>query len=401
MSFNDRLAKTKAAIEAVLAKGEDNLTASDIEKLKGLNAEAHELQDSIETVDAVHKRFAGLTDNLADTQKSGAASYESLGDFVVKSIGEQLVRMKGVSGASIAAPEWVPNRKANTDTQVTGGPSGVYGPLLTYVDPNFVEGYRRPTITNLFGVGAISGQAITYFVEGAQEGDFKTVGEGDEFGQIHYANATEHTDALSTIAGFIKESGDMITDLAFLKSDIDGRLLYNLSIAEEKQLLNGDGTGKNINGLLNRDGIQTYEATDAGNDVAILHAQSMISTDTGMMPDALVINPTDYEAIRLKKDNDGNFIGGGPFYGVNGGALNITPSLWGLNTVVTPAVAAGTAIVGSFKGAATFYRKGGVAVEATNSNDTDFISDLVTIRAKERVALAVRKPKAFVKLTLK
>ena len=64
MSFNDRLAKTKAAIEAVLAKGEDNLTASDIEKLKGLNAEAHELQDSIETVDAVHKRFAGLTDNL-------------------------------------------------------------------------------------------------------------------------------------------------------------------------------------------------------------------------------------------------------------------------------------------------------------------------------------------------
>lgn len=401
MSFNDRLAKTKAAIEAVLAKGEDNLDASDIEKLKGLNAEAHELQDSIETLDTVHKRFEGLTDNLTNTQKSGAASYESLGDFVVKSIGEQLVRMKGVSGASIAAPEWVPNRKANTDTQVTGGPSGVYGPLLTYVDPNFVEGYRRPTITNLFGVGAISGQAITYFVEGAQEGDFKTVGEGDEFGQIHYANATEHTDALSTIAGFIKESGDMITDLAFLKSDIDGRLLYNLSIAEEKQLLNGDGTGKNINGLLNRDGIQTYEATDAGNDVAILHAQSMISTDTGMMPDALVINPTDYEAIRLKKDNDGNFIGGGPFYGVNGGALNITPSLWGMNTVVTPAVAAGTAIVGSFKGAATFYRKGGVAVEATNSNDTDFISDLVTIRAKERVALAVRKPKAFVKLTLK
>ena len=393
MSFNDRLAKTKAAIEAVLAKGEDNLTASDIEKLKGLNAEAHELQDSIETVDAVHKRFAGLTDNLADTQKSGAASGESLGDFVVKNIGEQLAKIKGVSGASIAAPEWVPRRKANTDTQVTGGPSGVYGSLLTYVDPNFVQAYRRPTITNLFGVGAISGQAIIYYVEGEKEGDFETVGEGEKFSQIHYA--------LSTIAGFIKESNDMVTDLEFLKSDIDGRLLYDLSIAEEKQLLNGDGTGKNIKGLLNREGIQSYTATDAGNDVAVLHAQSMISTTTGMMPDALVINPTDYEAIRLKKDNDGNFIGGGPFYGVNGGALTITPRLWGLDTVVTPAVDAGTAIVGSFKGAATFYRKGGVTVEATNSNDTDFISDLVTIRAKERVALAVRKPKAFVKLTLK
>lgn len=400
MSFNDRLAKTKAAIEAVLAKGEDNLTASDIEKLKGLNAEAHELQDSIETLDTVHKRFEGLTDNLTDTQKSGVA-HQSLGDFVVKSIGEQLAKIKGVSGASIAAPEWAPSRKADTDTQVTGGPSGVYGSLLTYVDPNFVQAYRRPTITNLFGVGAMSGQAVIYYVEGEKEGDFDTVGEGEKFSQIHYADATEHTDALSTIAGFIKESNDMITDLAFLKSDIDGRLLYNLSLVEEKQLLNGDGTGKNINGLLNREGIQSYTATDAGNDVAVLHAQSMISTVTGMMPDALVINPTDYEAIRLKKDNDGNFIGGGPFYGVNGGALILTPRLWGLDTVVTPAVDAGTAIVGSFKGAATFYRKGGVTVEATNSNDTDFISDLVTIRAKERVALAVRKPKAFVKLTLK
>lgn len=243
----------------------------------------------------MHKRFAGLTDNLADTQKSGAASGESLGDFVVKNIGEQLAKIKGVSGASIAAPEWVPRRKANTDTQVTGGPSGVYGSLLTYVDPNFVQAYRRPTITNLFGIGAISGQAITYYVEGEKEGDFGTVGEGEKFSQIHYADATEYTDALSTIAGFIKESNDMVTDLEFLKSDIDGRLLYDLSIAEEKQLLNGDGTGKNIKGLLNREGIQSYTATDAGNDVAVLHAQSMISTTTGMMPDALVINPTDYE----------------------------------------------------------------------------------------------------------
>ncbi len=91
---------------------------------------------------------------------------------VTATVDGQLVKMKGVSGASIATPEWLPNRKANTDNQVTGGPSGAYGSLLTYVDPNFVEGYRRPTITNLFGVGAISGQAITYFVEGAQEGEF-------------------------------------------------------------------------------------------------------------------------------------------------------------------------------------------------------------------------------------
>ena len=110
-------------------------------------------------------------------------------------------------------------------------------------------------------------------------------------------------------------------------------------------VFHGWGAGQLVAAVLSGDQpviVGSWQSPIAGNDVAVLHAQSMISTTTGMMPDALVINPTDYEAIRLKKDNDGNFIGGGPFYGVNGGALTLTPRLWGLDTVVTPAVAAGT-----------------------------------------------------------
>ena len=61
---------------------------------------------------------------------------------------------------------------------------------------------------------------------------------------------------------------------------------------------------------------------------------------------------------------------------------------------------AGTALVGAFSMATTLYRKGGVRVEATNSNATDFTSNLVTIRAEERIALAVRQPLGFCKLTL-
>jgi HK97 family phage major capsid protein len=56
--------------------------------------------------------------------------------------------------------------------------------------------------------------------------------------------------------------------------------------------------------------------------------------------------------------------------------------------------------VGAFKQAATVYRKGGVRVESTNSHASDFTSNLVTVRAEERVALAVRRPFGFVKVTL-
>jgi len=41
-----------------------------------------------------------------------------------------------------------------------------------------------------------------------------------------------------------------------------------------------------------------------------------------------------------------------------------------------------------------------VRVEATNSNENDFVNNLVAIRAEERLALAVYIPTAFVKVTL-
>jgi hypothetical protein len=53
-----------------------------------------------------------------------------------------------------------------------------------------------------------------------------------------------------------------------------------------------------------------------------------------------------------------------------------------------------------FAQGATVYRKGGVRVESTNSHDDDFTSNLVTVRAEERLALAVRYPAGFCQVTL-
>src|SRR5690625_7779177 len=71
------------------------------------------------------------------------------------------------------------------------------------------------------------------------------------------------------------------------------------------------------------------------------------------------------------------------------------PPVWGLRTVVTPAVDAGVAIVGNFAQGGTVYRKGGVRVESTNAHADDFTNNLVTTRIEERIALAVRRPAAF------
>jgi HK97 family phage major capsid protein len=257
---------------------------------------------------------------------------------------------------------------------------------------------------DLLGSGSIGANtnAISYFVEGALEGSFSTVAEGGAKPQLHVADPTVVTDALKKIAGFIKLTDEMLEDLDFFVSEINNRLLYALAMYEESQILSGAGTGTTVLGLLNRSGIQTETgASLVDNADAVFRAMTKVQTATGLSADGIVIHPTDYQAFRLKKDANNQYFGGGFFQGEYGvGGVLSQPPLWGLRTVVSTAVSAGTVLVGAFSQAATVYRKGGIRVESTNSHVDDFTNNLVTVRAEERIGLAVRRPSAIVKLTL-
>lgn len=183
-------------------------------------------------------------------------------------------------------------------------------------------------------------------------------------------------------------------------SEINHHAQYNLKLQEEIQLLSGDGTDPNLRGILNRE-IQTKAQANDSDPDRIFAATTDIATATGFSADAVVINPADYQAIRLSKDANGQYFGGGFFAGQYGnGGIMQNPPLWGLRTVVTEAVPKGTVLVGAFKAGGTIYRKGGLTVESTNSHENDFTNDKITFRVKERLALQVKYPKAFVKVAL-
>lgn len=394
----------QAIVDGAKASGRD-LTDDEIKDLEAKADEATQLKAQIERAeksDALMERIGGMKSDVEEEPTPGAPEADgakSLGEHFVKHAGKELAEKKGIKGASVSAPEF----KAASDTHVIGG---VFGPVLTQVDRTIIQAPRpRLTIADLLGSGTLTGNAISYFVEGALEGAFTTVAEAGAKPQLHVADPTAVTDALKKIAGFIKVSDEMIEDLDFVMSEINGRLLYELAKFEEAQLLNGAGTGSQIQGLLNRSGVQTEaRGTTASGDTAadtIFRAITKVTTGSGLDADGLVINPADYQTLRLAKDANGQYYGGGFFNGAYGnGGISEQPNVWGLRTVVTPAIAAGTVLVGAFGQAGTVYRKGGVRVESTNSHASDFTSNLVTIRAEERLALAVRRPSGLVKTTI-
>jgi HK97 family phage major capsid protein len=380
-----------------LAKKEDRDLTDDEQKV----VEGH--FDAVKTYDTQMKGRAliqsirdlgGATDEPSDDEHPA----KSLGDFFAKNVDpSELVRLKAQSGYTVATPEF----KAATDPQVTTG--AVFKPVLTDIDRTIVQAFRPgPVVADLLSSGSISGNAISYFIEGAVEGGFATVAEAGAKPQMHFADPTSATDALKKIAAWWDSSDEMAEDLAYWVSEINNRGLYLLSMFEEAQLVSGNGAGTNILGLLNRNGIQTEDAADADDDPdALFRAMTKVQTATGLAADGIIINPADYQKLRLSRDANGQYFGGGFFAGQYGqGGVPLQPPLWGLSTVVSTAVAAGTAVVGAFKQAATVYRKGGVRVETTNSDLGKFTSNIITTRIEERIALAVRVPSAIVKVTL-
>ena len=278
-----------------------------------------------------------------------------------------------------------PAFKAATDTQMS--PAGAVDYATTF-DTNVVTAARTPLVVrDLFAAEQISGSTLVYLVEGAIQGAPAVTAEGAEKPQVHFADPTPKTVSLAKVACHIKESDEYINDYPFLASAINGRLLYELGLVEQNKL---------VTDLLATTGIQTgtYAATGTATDIAdaILQAAMDVQSGSGFAADGILINPADWYILRTGKYN-GQYYGGGYF-----GAQDI-PNIWGIPVCVSTAVASGTVVVGAFKTCGSVVANGGVAVEAVNTNEDDFVKNLMTIRAEERLALAVRRPAGFKKLT--
>lgn len=397
-----RAALVKEAQTIFASAKTDNreLTDDEMARVEAIDTEVKSLTEKIERAEKSAGLIAGL--DALDIDAAGDNGEEpqakSLGEHFVKSIGgaDGLHKVKTTPGLTLGSTEF----KAATDPNLVGSS---FGAILTDVDKTIVRGFRRQTVADVLGAGSISGTAVTYYTEGAVEGSITSVAEGGQKPQIHFVNPTPVTDAVKKIAAWWDTSDEMIEDAPFMVSEINNRGLYLLSLAEESQLLTGDGTGSNVLGLLNRSGIQTETQAAAPDTAAdtVFRAITKVQTATGLDADAIIINPADYQTLRLAKDTNGQYYGGGFFAGEYGnGGVTMRPPLWGLTTIVTAAVPAKTVVVGAFKVAATVYRKGGVRVESTNSDQGKFTKDITTTRIEERLALAVRNALAVVTVTL-
>jgi HK97 family phage major capsid protein len=230
---------------------------------------------------------------------------------------------------------------------------------------------------------------------------------------VHFRKQTLRTDATAAIAetgtyptsafGWTKAdtkvkkigavtniSEETMADADLLQSEIDIELRYGLDLEKEKQILAGDGVGQNLHGLI-PNAIAFAAAAGLPNATRIdrLRLAVLQVTLADYIPTHFVLNPTDWASIDLLKDSQGRFVFGNP-------NSQSTPTLWGKEVVESNSMSVGEWLTGDLQMAATLYDRSEAEVLISSEHGTNFIEDMLTMKARQRMALAIKRAAAMV-----
>jgi HK97 family phage major capsid protein len=193
-----------------------------------------------------------------------------------------------------------------------------------------------------------------------------------------------------TLAHYQRASRQILDDATQLMSYIDGRLRYGLAFVEEQQFLFGDGTGLNLFGIIPQATAYSAAFTPTSpQNIDILRLAALQSTLALYPASGYVLHPTDWAKIELTKDGYQRYLVGDP-------QSQLEKTLWGLPVVQSMSMVAGHFLTGAFKLGAQIFDRLTMEVLISTENADDFVRNMITIRAEERLAFAVYRPAAFI-----
>lgn len=371
------------ALESVEAK----LTAI-TEKANGELATIGKVStDTKAAVDALGVEQRTLADRLLQLEQKGSAMADQKQGG--ESFGEQFVKAAGYGDFQ---------RKTGRLTigmEVKNTVTNAIGNTFSERRPGIVEGaFRVFTIEDLLVSIPTTSNAIDWVRENVFTNAAAETAEGSGLPQssITFAPGTM---PVQNVGHFIKITRQLAMDNAALTAYIDRRMIYGVNLRVENQIIAGNGTSPNLNGLTN-----TGNFTPHGYTAATLTTAGLLNNRFDLIgkmigdcavadypADVVILNTADWWTMRLAKDSQGRYLLGEP-------GVSVPPTLFGRPVVASNAMVAGKVWVGSLSQAATLHPREGVALELSDSDENNFQLGLVTIRAMRRLALTVEKPAA-------
>lgn len=368
-------------IKSMIAEKMENVASNDdVNAIKSELAKLEAIEEKGATIEAQIAKFQGEIEALKESSKKESVK-------MAKNLSEAITSEFGAKHAEILnAVEKGQNFNLDvkTDTTLAGDYTGVVA--LSQLEQG-VNRIARPIrrMVEISNVGTTSSKYVTYIQQTtASETAFVAEAGTKANGQVSYQEVSVE---VKKVAGFIKVSKEMLSDLAFVRSEINNDLMESVAQNIDTQLLNGTGTGANLNGVL-----ASATAWSAGSFAGTITNPTIIDVlrvakaqveGNDFLPTHIVLNPADVAKIELSKTTTGEYTY--PNF-TEGMAPNM--QLSGLVVVPSTNLSAGTFLVGDFTKFNVRMREG-MNIQVGYEND-DFARNMVSILCEARLCSFVK-----------
>lgn len=200
------------------------------------------------------------------------------------------------------------------------------------------------------------------------------------------------TSVAATIPHWMPITRQALADAPQLRDLINQFLMNGLAQRLEDEMISGNGTPPNMQGIHGTSGLSTQSfVTDNLTTLRKAKTKAQI-TPIFVEPSAYLMNPVDAEGLDLATDNEARFYMGGPATSNNG-------RLWNLPVIISHAVPSGTVYTGDFKTAVLADLMAAQMFVFDQHSDWA-LRNILAILAELRAHFFLLRPAAIIEITL-
>lgn len=359
---------TKQMIAAEIAKA---FPAKTPEQVKAEADAAKAASDAFEAlkedVQIIKERTSGAKDELVPFSKAVASQFEAIKTAVDKNEKKEFVIKANVLRASVGS-----NQNSITSNEI--------GQLA----------HRKITVYDLFRKIPIGKNAngVYRYYDWDQATTVRAAAAIAEAGTFPESTAVwaGYTAALKKVGDSIPVSEEFMYDAEQFAAELEAFLLTNVDLKIDTDLITGNNTGANLNGLSGQ--VPNYTPVASGITDASIYDLLVKVKETIAVPyggkynaNVAIMNLADINKMKLKKDANNNYVMP-PFFNAAGQLVD------GLQVIECNAVTANTMFVGDSRFGFIIEEPG--IVVAVGENGTDFLSDMKHLKVRRRLELVIR-----------
>lgn len=405
-----------AAVEQVKEIG--TKLSGDIKKIN------EDLNKEIQRLEGQMKESGRVSDDTANTLKGIEAKIQAIEESHGKEISALATRLnRNDSGVFGQGGERTESLKSQIETALTGlvkdgfgqgikdqrvvtleaGQKAMESKAVGDMSNSNLTGYAdrdirstvqyapvRPVrMREIISVSPMTAPILEYPKETTSEGGVGFQTEGSAKSQIDF-DFQMVSETPKTIAVFARLTKQSLQDIKWLSSHLAMRLGHKWFDFEDNQVLNGNNTGQEFNGLITQ-GTDYTKTADTGSTYYEYLADAIAQLEnTHYTTSTILINPLDFvRLVTYKADGSGEFTHPGLIYGPDG-----IMRFFGVPIVKTSAIARLTGLVGDFREAELAVRES-INFAVSYDDGNNFTTNKVTYRLEGRETLAVYDPSAF------